>query len=137
MKKLLTVILFLTLMSGISTTCLASETSEVTLTNASYSLNKNTFNKNNYPEISYTKNGIPILNDFNATYNPLLRAVYATVISPYGYFYSSSSLAESTLLFSIPRGNTVQVIDSNVSSTVAKVRYSDYTGYIRKSNLKF
>lgn len=85
--------------------------------------------------ISYTNDGIPVVNVTEE--NILPRAVYATVISPYGYFYSDSSLKESSLLFSIPRGKTVQVIDSNISDTVAKIQYAGYTGYIRKSNLQF
>lgn len=67
----------------------------------------------------------------------VLRTTEALVTSPYGYMYSDSSLDESTLLFSIPRGKTVTVIDSNVSDTVCKIQYAGITGYIRKNNLKF
>lgn len=70
-------------------------------------------------------------------FNTVLRTVTATVISPYGYFYSESSLSDDSLLFSIPRGNTVEVLDSNVDDNVAKVKYAGYTGYIRKKELKF
>ncbi len=87
--------------------------------------------------IGYTDEGVPIVDDFNKTVNPLMRTVYAKVSSPYGYLYSSKTLSESTLLFSIPRGKKVIVVDSNVSSSVAKVKYAGYTGYIRKSNLAF
>ena len=96
-------------------------------------------NESDFPgmTITYTEKGVPIVDDPMAIYNPLLKEVQATVISPYGYFYSDSSLAESTLLFSIPRGKAVKVIDSDISDTVAKIEYAGHTGYIRKSNLKF
>lgn len=63
----------------------------------------------------------------------LTRDVKATVISPHGLFYSDKELTQ--LLFSIPRGSEVVVLDSEVTETVAKISYGGFTGYIRKSNL--
>lgn len=97
------------------------------------------FNEANFPGmiITYTESGIPVV-DSSPIFNvKSARAVYATVISPHGLFYSSESLSESTLLFSIPRGNQVEVVDYSSSATVAKIKYAGYTGYIRTNNLAF
>lgn len=97
------------------------------------------FNEDDFPGmiITYTENGIPIVDDPNAEYNPLLRAVTAYVISPYGYFYTDISLEDKYLLFSIPRGNAVTVLETYYTRGVARIEYAGFTGYIRLSNLNF
>lgn len=97
------------------------------------------FNEENFPGmiITYTREGVPIVDDPNAIPDPYFRGVEAIVISPYGLFYSAKDLKEENLLFSIPRGKKVEVLDNNVSATVAQIKYAGYTGYIRKSNLKY
>lgn len=73
------------------------------------------------------------IGDSSAKSNSLTRDVKATVISPYGLFYSDKELTQ--VLFSIPRGSEVTVLDSEVTKDVAKISYEGFIGYIRKSNL--
>lgn len=86
--------------------------------------------------ITYTIDGIMVVDDPHADSNRLLRSTEAQVISPYGYMYSEPTLADESLLFSIPRGKIVTILDSSADDDVALISYAGYEGYIRKSNLK-
>lgn len=88
-----------------------ASTGSIFLTGSDVIAAENNFNLDtSYPQtdfshmiVGYTEDGIPIV-DAPETLFASPRAVYATVISPYGYLYSSSGLNNNSLLFSIPRG---------------------------------
>lgn len=86
--------------------------------------------------ITYTSDGVMVVDDPHANSNHLLRNTEAQIISPYGYMYSEPTLADESLLFSIPRGKIVTILDSSADDDVALISYAGYEGYIRKSNLK-
>lgn len=98
----------------------------------------NKLDENDFPGmiITYTTDGIMVVDDPGADSNRLLRNTEAQVISPYGFMYSEPTLAEESLLFSIPRGKIVTILDSSADDDVAQISYAGYIGYIRKSNLK-
>lgn len=84
--------------------------------------------------IRYDKNGIPIVTDPNPIKN---RAVVAKGRSQKNGFYSTSSCNSTSLVFWITKGSSVQVLDSSASTNVAKVKYANKTGYMKKSELVF
>lgn len=97
----------------------------------------NDFDENDFPGmiITYDENGIPIVTDPNISI--MRAAVIATTKYEKNGFYSSSDCSSSSLVFWILKGASIQVIDSSYTTTVAKVKYANSTGYMKKSELKF
>lgn len=96
----------------------------------------NEFNEEDFPGmiITYDEDGIPIVTDPNP---PSARAVYATTRYEKNGFYSSSDCSDSNLVFYILKNKEVEVLDSAYTTTAAKVKYAQSTGYMKKSDLKF
>ncbi|MBA4686494.1 MAG: M56 family metallopeptidase [Candidatus Galacturonibacter soehngenii] len=97
----------------------------------------NDFDENDFPEmiITYDEDGIPMVT--NPSNSFMREAVIATTKHKKNGFYSSSDCSNSSLVFWTLKGASIQVIDSSNTTTVAKVKCGDYTGYIKKSDLKF
>lgn len=137
MKKIVKGILTLTLVSlvGIS---LANSGAVMAAENPAVSEQVNNTDQSDFSDmiVGYTVDGVPIVVDPNPISTRALENK-ATVISPYGYFYTSSDLSPQSLLFAIPRGTKVVVVSSNVGNGVACIRHAGRIGYIRMNNLRF
>lgn len=97
----------------------------------------NEFHEEDFPGmiITYDEDGIPVVSDPNNAAQK--RAVYASVKAYKGGFYSSSDCSADSLVFYIPQGYRVEVLDSASYTDIAKVSYAGSTGYMKKSELKF
>lgn len=97
----------------------------------------NTFREDNFPGmvITYDEDGVPLVTDPNSGVVP--ETVTASTRYSENGFYSSSDCSDSSLVFYIPKYETVEVTDSYLSTSAAKVKYAGSAGYMKKSRLKF
>lgn len=97
----------------------------------------NTFREDNFPGmvITYDENEVPTVTDPNSGVVP--ETVTASTRYSENGFYSSSDCSDSSLVFYIPKDEAVEVTDSYLSTSAAKVKYAGSAGYMKKSRLKF
>lgn len=96
---------------------------------------KSEFDETDFPgmTITYTEDGVPIVYDPNERTER--QGVFAVGRYSKNGFYTDSAC--TNLLFYVLKDAEVEVIDSAATTTVAKVKYANSTGYMKKAELKF